>query len=143
MEGFALHPLKHIIVPKGDVFQALKSTDEGYAGFGEVYLSRIKEGEVKGWKRHNRMTLNLVVVFGIIKFVLYDDRKNSQTYGQFREFILSPEKNYQRLTVYPGLWVAFQGIGKDVSILMNIIPESHDSTETDNKELVEISYNFQ
>jgi len=143
MEGVTLYPLKRFAVPKGDVFHALKATDEGYAGFGEVYLSRIKAEEVKGWKRHNRMVLNIVVVFGVIRFVVYDDRKNSKTHGQFREFVLSPATNYQRLTVAPGLWVAFQGIEKDVSILMNIIPEPHDSTETDNKELTKIPYNFE
>ena len=142
MEGVTLYPLRQFIVPKGDVFHALKATDEGYAGFGEVYLSRIKEGEVKGWKRHNRMVLNLIVVFGAIRFILYDERKNSKTYGQFREYILSPATNYQRLTVEPELWFAFQGIEKDISILMNIIPEPHDSTETDNRELAEICYNF-
>jgi len=143
MEGISLHPLKHIMVPKGDVYHALKSTDEGYAGFGEVYFSQIKGGEVKGWKRHNRMILNLVVVVGEIKFVIYDDRRNSKTYRQFSEFILSPATNYQRLTVSPGLWMAFQGRGEGVSMLMNIIPELHDSTEVDNKELLEISYNFE
>ena len=142
MEGVLLHPLKRIHVPKGDVFHAMKSTDKGYAGFGEVYFSQIKAGEIKGWKRHNRMTLNLVVVFGFIKFLLYDDRANSQTYGQFHEIILSPDDNYQRLTVFPGLWIAFQGMGKDISMLMNIIPEPHDSTEVDHKELGEITYDF-
>jgi dTDP-4-dehydrorhamnose 3,5-epimerase len=142
MEGITLHPLKRFSVPKGDVFHALKSTDEGYSGFGEVYLSHIKEGEVKGWKRHNRMTLNLVVVYGTIKFIVYDDRKDSKTYGQFREYTLSPETNYQRLTISPGLWFAFLGLDKDVSILMNIIPEPHDASETDNKELNEIPYTF-
>ena len=143
MEGISLHPLKHIMVPKGDVYHALKSTDEGYAGFGEVYFSQIKGGEAKGWKRHNRMILNLVVVVGEIKFVIYDDRRNSKTYRQFSEFILSPATNYQRLTVSPGLWMAFQGRGEGTSMLMNIIPELHDSTEVDNKELLEISYNFE
>jgi dTDP-4-dehydrorhamnose 3,5-epimerase len=142
MEGISLHSLKHIIVTKGDVFHALKSTDEGYKGFGEVYFSQIKEGEIKGWKRHNRMVLNLVVITGEIKFVIYDDRNQSNTFEQFREFILSPEHNYQRLTVSPMLWIAFQGIGKGVSMLMNIIPEPHDSTEVDNKELIEINYKF-
>jgi len=143
MEGVFLHPLKHIVVPKGDVFHALKCSDEGYAGFGEVYFSQIKEGEVKGWKRHNRMVLNLVVIVGEIKFVIFDERKNSKSYGQYSEYILSPATNYQRLTIYPGLWVAFQGIGKGISMLMNVIPESHDSTEIDNKELFDITYNFE
>jgi dTDP-4-dehydrorhamnose 3,5-epimerase len=142
MEGVSLHPLKQFTVPKGDVLHALKATDEGYAGFGEIYFSQVKAGEVKGWKRHNRMILNLVVVVGEIRFVLYDDRTDSETHGQFSEFVLSPATNYQRLTVSPGLWVAFQGMGKETSMLMNIIPEPHDSTETDNKALFEITYNF-
>ena len=143
MEGVTLHPLKQFSVPKGDVFHALKSTDEGYAGFGEVYLSHIKQGEVKGWKRHNRMTLNLIVISGAIRLVVFDDRENSKTCGQFMDFILSPATNYQRLTVSPCLWFAFQGLGEGVSILMNVIPEPHDATETDNKELTEIPFNFQ
>lgn len=91
MEGVKLHPLKHITVPKGDIYHALKSTDEGYAGFGEVYFSQIGAGEVKGWKRHNRMTLNIVVPVGAIKFVIYDDREGSTTKGEFEEIILSIE----------------------------------------------------
>ena len=85
MEGVAVHPLKHIVVPKGDIYHALKSTDEGYAGFGEAYFSQIEQGAAKGWKRHNRMTLNLVVPVGAVKFVIYDDREGSPTRGQFEE----------------------------------------------------------
>ena len=111
MEGVAVHPLKHIVVPKGDIYHALKSTDEGYAGFGEAYFSQIEQGAAKGWKRHNRMTLNLVVPVGAVKFVIYDDREGSPTRGQFEEITLSPESCYQRLTVAPGLWMAFYGEG--------------------------------
>ena len=52
MEGVTVHPLKHIVVPKGDIYHALKSTDEGYVGFGEAYFSQIEHGAAKGWKRH-------------------------------------------------------------------------------------------
>ena len=142
MEGVALHPLKHIVVPKGDIYHALKSTDEGYAGFGEAYFSQIEQGEAKGWKRHNRMALNLVVPVGAVKFVIYDDREGSATKGQFYEVILSPETNYQRLTVAPGLWMAFYGVGEGRSMLMDIIPEPHDPAEADRKDLSDIPYRF-
>lgn len=142
MEGVTLHPLKHIIVPKGDIYHALKSTDEGYAGFGEVYFSLIEHGKAKGWKRHNRMTLNLIVPVGTVKFVIYDDREDSPTYGEFEEIILSPESNYQRLTVAPGLWMAFYGEGKGTSMLMDIIPEPHDPLEASRMELEAIRYKF-
>ena len=142
MEGVTLHPLKHIVVPKGDIYHALKATDEGYAGFGEAYFSQIEHGQAKGWKRHNRMALNLVVPVGAVKFVIYDDREESVTKGQFYEVILSPENNYQRLTVAPGLWMAFYGVGEGHSMLMDIIPEPHDPSEADRKDLSDIPYPF-
>ena len=130
------------MVPKGDIFHALKSTDEGYAGFGEAYFSQIEEGEVKGWKRHNRMILNIVVPVGAIKFVIYDDREGSVTNGEFEEVILSSFSNYQRMTIAPGLWMAFQGVGKGISMLLDIIPEPHKPDEADKKALSEFIYKF-
>lgn len=142
IEGVSLHPLKHISVPNGDVFHALKCTDEGYSGFGEAYFTQIESGKVKGWRRHNSITLNLVVVYGKVKFVIYDDREGSVTKGQFEEIILSPNDNYQRLTVAPGLWMAFCGDDESTSMLMDIIPEPHNPSEADKKELSELHYNF-
>lgn len=142
IEGVSLHPLKHITVPKGDLYHALKSTDEGYCGFGEAYFTQIESGQAKGWKRHNRMTLNLVVVYGKVTFVIYDDREDSATKGQFQAITLSPTENYQRLTVAPGLWMAFYGSDAKTSMLMDIIPEPHNPAEADRKDLDEIPYKF-
>ncbi len=142
IDGVQLHPLRQIAVPKGDVWHAFKSSDEGFAGFGEVYFTHIEPQQVKGWKRHNRCTLNLVVVQGAVRFVLYDDRAGSPTCGQFAEVTLSPEGNYQRLTVAPGIWMAFQGVSAGESMLVDLIPELHTPAESDKKELNEIAYTF-
>lgn len=142
IEGITLHDEKHIVVPKGDIYHAIKCTDEGFCGFGEAYFSQIEHGAVKGWKRHNRMTLNIVVVTGAIKFVIYDDREGSATKGQFEEVVLSVKDNYKRLTVAPGLWMAFQGVGDGVSMLMDVIPETHDPSEADKLELNNFVYRF-
>jgi dTDP-4-dehydrorhamnose 3,5-epimerase len=90
MEGVTVHPLKHIVVPKGDIYHALKSTDEGYVGFGEAYFSQIEHGAAKGWKRHNRMTLNLVVPVGAVKFVIYDDREGTTRFKVMRLWRFQP-----------------------------------------------------
>ncbi|MBR6565441.1 MAG: dTDP-4-dehydrorhamnose 3,5-epimerase family protein [Spirochaetaceae bacterium] len=142
IEGVSIHPLRHIVVPKGDVFHALKSTDEGFVGFGEAYFSQIDSGVAKGWKRHNRMTLNIIVVYGKIRFVVYDDRNGSKSNGQFDIFDLSPLENHQRLTISPGLWVAFYGLDENTSMLLDIIPQPHDPSEVDKKELNSIEFNF-
>lgn len=137
MDGVTLTPLRRIALDKGDVMHALKATDDSYAGFGEAYFTQIQPGCTKGWKRHNRMTLNLVVVSGRVKFVVYDEPKN-----QFQEIVLSPDDNYQRLTLAPGLWMAFHGMGDGVSTVLDIIPEPHDPSEADNRELSDIDYQF-
>lgn len=142
IEGVSLHPLKQISVPKGDLWHAFKVSDEGFAGFGEAYFTQIEPHQVKGWKRHNRYVLNIVVVVGAVKFVIFDNREGSATKGQFEEIILSPTDNYQRLTIAPGLWMAFAGASAQTSILMDLIPELHNQGEADRKELDEIKYNF-
>lgn len=142
MEGIVVHNLKQIFTPKGNIYHALKATDVGYSGFGEAYFSNIEAGEIKGWKRHNRFTLNIIVPVGAIKFVFYDDRSESLTYGQFEEHFLSPNGNYKRLTISPGIWMAFEGLGDKTSLLLDIIPEPHMLEETDNKSFEEIPYTF-
>ena len=137
MDGVTLTPLKHIVLEKGDVLHALKATDDSYSGFGEAYFTQIRYGYIKGWKRHNKMTLNLVVILGKVKFIVYDEDNNL-----FEEIVLSPEDNYQRLTLAPGLWMAFQGLSDGISTILDIIPNPHDPEEADNKDLSEINYDF-
>lgn len=142
IDGVTLHDEKQITVPKGNIFHAIKSNSEGFCGFGEAYFSQIEKGAIKGWKRHNRYTLNIVVPVGAIRFVIYDDREASKTYGQFEDIVISVKDNYKRLTVAPRLWMAFQGLGAGISMLMDIIPEIHNPDEADKCDLDKIKYNF-
>lgn len=131
IEGLYITPLKQISHPKGDILHGLKKTDPGFVDFGEAYFSSIKQGDIKAWKRHSRMTLNLIVPEGEVKFVLYDDRENSKTAGKFQEMILS-KNNYNRLTIPPKIWMGFQGIGPGLNLLLNIADIEHDPNEQEN-----------
>jgi len=139
LDGLRLTPLRIVSNPKGDIFHALRASEPGFQGFGEAYFSTVIQGLSKGWKRHNRYTLNLVVPVGEIRFVLFDDRPGCSTYGKFADLHIGIAKNYSRLTVPPGLWMAFQGVSK-FNLLLNIIPAEHDPNEADNKDLAEIYY---
>ena len=141
LEGVSLTPLNKIPNEKGDIFHALKSTDETYISFGEAYFSNVNYGAIKGWKKHTRMILNLVVPVGQIKFVLYDDREFSTTFKEFWEVEIG-EENYQRLSVPTGIFMSFQGIGLHRNMLLNIASIPHDPTESVNKELLDISYSW-
>lgn len=141
ISGVILTPLKIITNPKGNVMHGIKRSDAGFAGFGEVYFSTINKNEIKNWRKHLRMTLNLVVPIGSIKFVLFDNRKNSSTFNNFYEIVLSSE-NYSRLTVPPNVWMSFQGIGNKINLLANIANLEHDSMEVEILEWHEIIYDW-
>jgi dTDP-4-dehydrorhamnose 3,5-epimerase len=135
MDGVILTQLKQIHNPKGDISHGMKKSDEGYDGFGEAYFSTIHKDDIKGWKKHTKMTLNLVVPVGAIEFVVYDEDTK-----EFFSVILSQD-NYQRLTVKAGLWMAFQGI-EDSNMLLNLASIEHDPEEAVNIDLKKIKYEW-
>lgn len=139
INGVIITPLKIIEVPNGNVLHAMKLTDDGFFGFGEAYLSMVYSWSIKAWKRHHDMTLNIVVPVGKIRFVLFDDTESSKT--KFQEVTLSQE-NYCRLTIPPMIWVGFQGVADDTSVLLNIASIAHDPLESDKKSINEIKYNW-
>ena len=141
IEGVILTPLKQIVNPKGDLYHAMKQSDNGYKSFGEAYFSTVIKDEIKGWKKHTVMVLNLIVPIGAVKFIIYDDRIDSSTKNQFFSLILSQE-NYQRLTVPAGVWMAFRGIGEDLNMLLNIASIEHDPSEAITKQLTDINYTW-
>lgn len=141
MSGVIVTPQLRISNPNGDIFRGMKSSDLGYAGFGEAYFSTVHFGSIKGWKRHRSATLNLLVPVGLIRFVIFDDRVDSQAAGQFSQFVIGGE-NHSRLTICPGLWVAFTGLSPDLNMLLNISSEVHDPNEADNVEIDSILFNW-
>ena len=128
IDGVLLTTLKVIDVTGGDVLHAMKAADNGYQGFGEAYFSIIEKGIIKCWKLHKEMTLNLVVPLGSVRFILFDERQGSSTYGECQEVVLSRD-NYRRLTVPPMVWLGFQGMGEKDSLLLNIANIAHNPNE--------------
>ena len=141
IDGTILTSLKIIDNPLGDVFHAMKSIDNGFSGFEEAYFSTIQSGVIKPWKKHLKMTLNLIVPAGEIRFVLYDDRLNSKTKEQFMDVSLSL-KNYHRLTVPPNVWMAFKGEANQLNLLLNIANMDHDPEEVVRTDLSKIKFQW-
>ena len=134
MDGVTLTTLKEISNPKGNIFHAIKKSDKEFDGFGEAYFTTIDQNSIKGWKKHTKMTLNLIVISGEVEFILYDNNK-------FLSIKLSPRDNYKRLTVKPNLWVAFRGIDNE-NIVLNIANLEYNQEEAINIDLEKIIYEW-
>ncbi len=131
MEGVTLSHQKRIFNEKGDILHGIKKSDKQFKDFGEAYFSLINFGEIKGWKKHTISTLNLLVPSGDVRFVIYDDREDSESFKLFQEVIIG-EKNYARLTVEPNLWVAFQGHSSNSNLILNISDLEHNMDKFEN-----------
>ena len=136
---YLLTPLKKINVEGGDVLHAIKKNDAGFVDFGEAYFSIIESRAIKAWKRHRKMTLNLVVPIGKIKFVMCSSLEEKNP--KFNEVILSTN-NYFRLTVPPMVWLGFQGLSNELSILLNVSDIPHDPIESDRINFNDIEFDW-
>lgn len=141
IQGVILTPLKIITNSKGDIYHGIKNTDAGFSKFGEAYFSFVKSNMIKGWNKHLKMTLNLIVPVGVVTFVIYDDRDNSTSKGSFYRVELSPD-NFYRLTISPGLWLAFKGKGKGKNLILNVADLEHNTDELEKTDLENIDYNW-
>lgn len=122
-------PLRRIEQLKGDVFHGMKASDVGYVGFGEAYFTTIVQGETKGWKLHRRMTMNLVVPLGMVRFYVHDENCGRTTVHDIGA------SNYCRLTIPPGYWVAFEGLALSNNLVLNVASLEHDPEEAVNQPL--------
>ena len=138
LDEIRLTPLKRIATPGGDVMHALKASETEFKRFGEAYFSWIDPGSIKAWKCHQRMTLNLVVPLGYVRFVFHlpeqADALRIEEIGAAR---------YMRLTVPPGIWFGFKGMDSRSSLLMNLADIEHAPDEVLRKPLSGIKYNWE
>jgi dTDP-4-dehydrorhamnose 3,5-epimerase len=132
IDGVIVTPLRQIFDERGRVMHMLRADSPLFTRFGEIYFSCTHAGAIKAWHMHKEMTLNYAVLFGEIKFVLYDDRPESPTRGTVEELFLSPH-NYCLVTVPPRIWNGFKGIGDTFSIVANCATMPHDPAEIERR----------
>ena len=128
IDGVKIIPLKQINDERGKIMHMLKSTDENFEKFGEIYFSTAYPGVVKGWHEHTKMTLNYAVIKGMIKLVLYDNRENSSTYKKTQEIFMG-EHNYTLVKIPPKIINGFKNIGTEECIVANCSNIPHDKNE--------------
>lgn len=127
--------LKIINNKNGDILHALKVSEKEFKNFGEAYFSKINHKNIKAWKKHQKMTCNLIVPFGRVHFVCIDPLGNifSETIGF---------DNYKRLTIPPEIWFGFKGLYEPFSMILNISNIEHDQNEMNNIDQNKFEYNW-
>tara|TARA_B100000902_G_scaffold399352_1_gene469808 strand:+ start:14048 stop:14449 length:402 start_codon:yes stop_codon:yes gene_type:complete len=120
--------------PHGNITKVINKSSKYYKGFGELYFSQIKKNKIKGWKKHTKMTMNIKVIMGKVKFILSKDMKS------FKKIIISENDKFL-LTISKNIFFAFQGLDKKNEIL-NFSNIKHSKKECINLPLNRINYKW-
>ena len=135
--GCTFHPERRIAHDLGDILHGMTRQSPGFCGFGEAYFTSILPGKIKGWRRHTAMVLNLIVAAGKVRFVAFTDG-----HAIPQEFVLGPDIQHGRLTVTPGTWLAFQGLGNTTGLVLNLASIEHDPAEAENRPLDHFAFSW-
>ncbi len=130
IEGVRTKRLKVIPDERGLLMEMLRDDDDIYQKFGQVYLSVVYPGVVKGWHFHKRQTDHFVFVKGMAKVVLVDTRESSPTKGEVDEFFMG-ENNPILLVIPPFVLHGMKGIGTEAAYLVNTPTEHYNYDEPD------------
>ncbi len=145
IHGVRVKPLRVIPDERGRLMEILRSDDELFIRFGQLYVTTAYPGVVKAWHYHKKQVDNFAVVKGMIKLVLYDQREDSPTHGEVNEFFLG-EHNPQLVQIPNLVLHGFKCAGNEEAIVINCPTELYHYNEPDEFRIdpfsVEVPYDW-
>ena len=130
IDGVKVKKLRVIPDERGRLMEGLRSDDEIFIKFGQMYMTTAYPGVVKGWHYHKVQIDNFVAVKGMFKVVLYDGREGSKTKGEVNEFFMG-EHNPILLQIPPLVLHGFKCISDEEAIMTNCATELYHYKDPD------------
>ena len=136
IEGVKITKLKTHKDERG-FFREIFRFEEQFPGVsvGQLSHSMVQEGVIKGWHGHVYQSQWNYVVSGKINVALFDDRKDSSTYGALMEFDVGHDKETIAYFFPPGVLHGY----KCTSGPMHIIYATSGAYDLDDEVRVSIS----
>lgn len=119
IDGVRTRKLKRIPDERGYLMEMLRSDWPEFEAFGQVYITAVYPGVVKGWHYHKHQTDYFICVAGMAKVVLYDARDDSPTRGEINEFFIG-SLNPELVVIPAGVYHGFKGISQEVTLIVNV-----------------------
>jgi dTDP-4-dehydrorhamnose 3,5-epimerase len=130
IEGVKVKRLKLIPDERGRLMEMVRADEDDFKKFGQVYMTTAYPGVVKGWHYHKEQYDYMVVISGMMKIALYDDREDSPTHGEVNEFFAGVH-NPIRITIPPGVCHGFKCVTDSEAVVINTVTEPYDYNNPD------------
>ncbi|MEW6356384.1 MAG: dTDP-4-dehydrorhamnose 3,5-epimerase family protein [Planctomycetota bacterium] len=130
IDGVKVKSLRVIPDERGRLMEILRADDDLFKKFGQVYLTTVMPGVVKGWHYHKLQWDNLCCVHGMLKLALYDSRDGSPTKGEVNEFYIGIH-NPKLIHVPPGVYHGFKCVSQEEALVINVPTETYSYEKPD------------
>ena len=130
INGVKTRKLNTIPDERGYLMEMLRSDWPEYQKFGQVYITAVYQGVVKGWHYHKLQDDNFICVSGMAKVVLYDAREDSPTHGEVNEFFMG-NLNPMLVTIPAGVYHGFKGISENITLIVNVPTNTYNYDDPD------------
>jgi dTDP-4-dehydrorhamnose 3,5-epimerase len=130
IEGVKIKALKPNVDERGYLQEILRSDEEFFEGFGQLYVSLNYPGVVRAWHYHKKQADFMTVIKGMVKIVLYDNRDGSPTKGEINEFFVG-EHNKILLRIPENVLHGYKTVSVEPCLLLNLSTACYDKKEPD------------
>ena len=128
--GVKVKDLRVVPDERGHLQELMRKDDEFFTEFGQVYATTTHSGVVKGWHYHDQQSDNVACIRGMIKLVLYDDRKSSKTKGRINEFFIG-DQSPKLVHIPKGIFHGWKGVGEETAYIINIPDKTYNYKKPD------------
>lgn len=118
IQDVKIKKLKVMCDERGRLMEMLRSDDDIFKKFGQMYMTTAYPGVVKAWHYHKNQQDNFTVVKGMMKVVLFDSREDSPTKGEVNEFFIG-EHNPILLQIPELVYHGFKCVSDSEAIVIN------------------------
>lgn len=132
--GVQIKNLKSIPDDRGFLMEMLRSDEQIFGTFGQVYVTGVKKGVAKAWHYHKMQDDYFVCVYGNALVVLYDLRKDSKTHGEVNEFKMADPASkgeHILLKIPKGVVHGFTALDCDETRIVNIPTKTYNYDNPD------------
>ena len=132
IEGVEVKPLKVFANDQGYLFETIRSDDKFYGGeFGQILMSEIYPGVIKGFHLHEKHDEYTVCVKGNLKYVAVKEYPDGSK--KINTFVIG-EKNPVAIKVPRGVWHGYMPLESKSATLMYLMGRPFDPKDPDTQE---------
>ena len=129
MDGIEIKELKIFANDQGYLFETVKRDDKIFDGeFGQVLVSVLYPGVIKGLHRHKFQTDYTTCIKGNIKYCVAKENKDGAV--EIKTYVIG-EKSPILIKVPPGIWHGYSPLGNKEAIVLHLMDKTYDPKNDD------------